>query len=93
MNWNSVRFKPPPAFDSEIPWRVELRTCELQITDEQNTAFNIFGLLMSRIIQTQKLNFYIPMSKLQENFENAHKRDAVTKELFWFRKDFSYSKY
>ena len=92
MNWNSVRFKPPPSFDSDLPWRVELRTCELQTTDAENTAFNIFALLMNRMIQTHKLNFYIPMSKLQENFVNAQKRDAVTKEQFWFRKDFSYSK-
>lgn len=28
-NWNSVRFKPPPDFNSEIPWRVEFRTLEV----------------------------------------------------------------
>jgi glutamate--cysteine ligase catalytic subunit len=28
-NWNSVRFKPPPSINSEIPWRVEFRTMEV----------------------------------------------------------------
>ena len=31
-NWNAVRLKPPPKYDSEIGWRVELRTCELSLT-------------------------------------------------------------
>jgi glutamate--cysteine ligase catalytic subunit len=28
-NWNSVRFKPPPGLESDIPWRVEFRTLEV----------------------------------------------------------------
>ncbi len=28
-NWNSVRLKAPPAFDSPIGWRVEFRTMEV----------------------------------------------------------------
>lgn len=28
-NWNSVRFKPPPSFNSKIGWRVEFRTMEI----------------------------------------------------------------
>jgi len=89
-NWNSVRFKPPPSFDSKIPWRVELRTCDVQPNDEQNTAFDILAVLLVKLIREFNLNFYIPMTKLQENFESAQKRNAVLTEKFWFRKDFSY---
>ena len=91
-NWNSVRFKPPPAFDSKIPWRVDLRTCDAQPTDEENTAFDVLALILVKLIREYKLNFYIPMTKLQENFQRAQKRNAVLTEKFWFRKDFSYSK-
>ena len=65
-NWNSVRFKPPPSFSTEIGWRVELRTAELQIKDIENAALDLFALLIVRMIQTFNLNFYIPMSKVKE---------------------------
>lgn len=48
-NWNSMRFKlPPPGTD--IGWRVEFRTMELQLTDFENAAFSIFTILISRVI-------------------------------------------
>jgi glutamate--cysteine ligase catalytic subunit len=28
-NWNSLRFKPPPAQNSKIGWRVEFRTMDI----------------------------------------------------------------
>jgi glutamate--cysteine ligase catalytic subunit len=28
-NWNSLRFKPPPSFESDIGWRVEFRPMDL----------------------------------------------------------------
>jgi len=85
-NWNSVRFKPPPSFTSEIGWRVELRTAELQIKDIENASLDLFALLIVRMIQKFNLNFYIPMSKLNENFERALQQNAVVRQKFWFRK-------
>ena len=32
------------------------------------------------------LNTYIPMSKVDQNMELAHRRDAVRNERFWFRR-------
>ena len=61
-NWNSVRFKPPPSMNSEIGWRVELRPCEIQLTDEENTSFILFALLITRYILKMHPNFYIPIS-------------------------------
>eukprot|EP00331_Platyophrya_macrostoma_P009164 CAMPEP_0176425816 /NCGR_PEP_ID=MMETSP0127-20121128/11595_1 /TAXON_ID=938130 /ORGANISM="Platyophrya macrostoma, Strain WH" /LENGTH=636 /DNA_ID=CAMNT_0017807011 /DNA_START=33 /DNA_END=1943 /DNA_ORIENTATION=+ len=89
-NWNSVRFKPPPSFESPIGWRVELRTAELQIKDIENASLDLFALLIVRMIQRFKLNFYIPMSKLNENFERASKQNAVINQKFWFRKSNEY---
>jgi len=86
-NWNSVRFKPPPSYDSEVGWRVELRTAESGITPEENVAYTMFSLLMVKAILKYNLNFYIPISKVDENFARGHKMDSILKEKFWFRKN------
>lgn len=78
-NWNSVRFKPPPTMDSDIGWRVEFRTMESQITDDENAAFLILSLILVRMFyESDELNFYIPMSKVDENFASAKTMSAVT---------------
>eukprot|EP00741_Cyanophora_paradoxa_P021342 tig00021348_g20601.t1 len=87
-NWNTVRFKPPPP-GTEIGWRVEFRSMEVQLTDFENAAFVVFTVLLSRIILYFDLNFYIPISKVDENMEKAHIRGAVNTEKFWFRKHIS----
>ena len=85
-NWNSVRFKPPPP-GSDIGWRVEFRPLEVQITDFENAAFNVFVMLICRLILVQKLNLYIPISKVDENMAVAHRRGSVLMEKFFFRTD------
>ncbi|KAG8928419.1 hypothetical protein FRC02_006912, partial [Tulasnella sp. 418] len=101
-NWQSLRFKPPPA-NSPIGWRVEFRSMEVQMTDFENAAFSIFIVLLSRTILSFGLNFYIPISKasrylvvygsrskhspqVDENMKRAQKRSAATNQKFWFRK-------
>mmetsp|Transcript_962 Transcript_962/g.1358 ORF Transcript_962/g.1358 Transcript_962/m.1358 type:complete len:854 (-) Transcript_962:240-2801(-) len=88
-NWQSVRFKPPP--DSSIGWRVEFRTMEVQITDFENAAFTVFVALVSRAILAFGLNLYIPISKVDINMKTAHKRDSVTADKFFWRKDVGHS--
>ncbi|KDQ08172.1 hypothetical protein BOTBODRAFT_118965 [Botryobasidium botryosum FD-172 SS1] len=85
-NWQAVRFKIPPP-NSPIGWRVEFRTMEVQLTDFENAAFAVFLILLSRAIVKYGVNFYIPISLVDENMERAQKRSAVTEEKFWFRKD------
>lgn len=84
-NWQHMRFKPPPA-DNSIGWRVEFRPMEIQITDFENAAFAVFIVLVTRAILSFDLNFYIPIVKVDENMETAHRRDAVLNEKFHFRK-------
>ena len=85
-NWQHMRFKAPPA-DHDIGWRVEFRPMEIQITDFENAAFSVFIVLITRAILSFDLNFYIPITRVDENMETAHVRDAVTKKKFWFRKN------
>jgi glutamate--cysteine ligase catalytic subunit len=84
-NWQHIRFKPPPP-GSDIGWRVEFRPMEIQITDFENAAFSIFMVLITRAILSFNLNFYMPITRVSENMETAHVRDAVSTEKFWFRK-------
>lgn len=84
-NWQHIRFKPPPH-DRDTGWRVEFRPMEIQITDFENAAFSVFLVLVTRAILSFDLNFYIPISKVTENMQTAHARDAVLNERFYFRK-------
>lgn len=85
-NWNTVRFKPPPP-GTGIGWRTEFRSMEVGLTDFENAAFSVFMVILSRVILAFKLNFYVPMSKVDENMETAHMRDAVNTQSFYFRKN------
>lgn len=86
-NWQHMRFKPPPPDNPNIGWRVEFRSMEIQLTDFENAAFSIFIVLLSRVILSFDLNFYLPIPRTTENMETAHNRDAVLNDKFWFRKD------
>ena len=86
-NWQTVRFKPPPPVSSvPLGWRVEFRTMEVQLTDMENAAYTVFVALISRAILFLNLNFYLPISRVDENLKRAHTRDAVNKEKFYWRK-------
>jgi len=85
-NWQTVRFKPPPPhLESIIGWRVEFRPMELNFTDFENAAHAVFVSLLMRIIREYDLNLYMPLSKVDENMNRAHKRGAVQEQKFWFR--------
>ncbi|KAF4621325.1 hypothetical protein D9613_000487 [Agrocybe pediades] len=80
-NWQTLRFKPPPP-NSDIGWRVEFRSMEVQMTDFENAAFAVFVVLLSRAILSFNLNFYV-----DENMARAQQRDASVSNKFFFRKD------
>lgn len=86
-NWNSVRFKPPPSLDSNIGWRVEFRTLDVQITDYENAAYITLVNLMTKVINDFDVNLSLPISLSDVNMERAHAVDAVTKQKFWFRRN------
>ncbi|XP_063298999.1 glutamate--cysteine ligase catalytic subunit [Pelobates fuscus] len=85
-NWQTMRFKPPPP-NSDIGWRVEFRPMEVQLTDFENSAYVVFVVLLTRVILSYKLDFLIPLSKVDDNMKEAQKRDAVRQGMFYFKKD------
>lgn len=93
-NWQTLRFKPAtqaatPDNDKVPGWRVEFRSMEIQITDFENAAFSTFIALIGQAIlnHPDALNFYIPISKIEENMKLAHKRDSTINDKFYFKKN------
>ncbi|WVR06617.1 hypothetical protein IAU60_003649 [Kwoniella sp. DSM 27419] len=85
-NWQTIRFKPPPV-NSPIGWRVEFRSMEVQMTDYENAAFSIFIVLLTRAIISFDLNFYMPISKVDENMQRGQQRNAAMANKYFFRKN------
>ena len=46
-------------------------------------------VLFTRVVLSFNYNLLIPISKVDENMRRAHKRDALLKEKFWFRRNIS----
>ncbi|ELA46697.1 hypothetical protein VCUG_01847 [Vavraia culicis subsp. floridensis] len=67
-NWRSVRFKIP----LDDGWRVELRTMEIQPSVFENSAIVGFVMLLVQYILKKRVNFYVPMSRVNENFRRAN---------------------
>lgn len=88
-----MRFKPPPKQVEEsgdISWRVEFRSMEAQLTDEENALFMFLVHCFVVILEDDhcfNLNLYMPISKIDENFQRSYKRDAITEQKFYFRKN------
>eukprot|EP01065_Artemidia_motanka_P006048 TRINITY_DN1293_c4_g2_i2.p1 TRINITY_DN1293_c4_g2~~TRINITY_DN1293_c4_g2_i2.p1 ORF type:complete len:730 (+),score=281.11 TRINITY_DN1293_c4_g2_i2:64-2253(+) len=87
-NWQSMRFKPPPPKDAgtEIGWRVEFRVLDTQMSNFENAAFATFIILLARAITKFDLDFYMPLTKVDENTARAHRRDAVRSRTFTMKK-------
>ena len=86
-NWFDVRLKPPPFLDSEMGWRVEFRTCEIQPSQKSNAMVALAISTLARMLKCNELNlnFYLPISKGEINFERADLPYAATKQRFFWR--------
>ena len=60
---------------------------EVQMTDFENAAFAVFVVLLTRVVMSMNLSFYLPISKVDENMQRAHHRGALRTEKFYFRRD------
>ena len=74
-----MRFKPPPSLESNIGWRVEFRTMDIQLTDFENSAFIVVLGLILNVINNFDVNFIMPITQIDENMERAEKVEAYTK--------------
>lgn len=98
-NWQTLRFKPPALYPAGINqeqlaqkpgWRVEFRPMEIQLNDFENAAYSVFLILISKAILKYNPDFYIPILKIDENMEIAHKVDAAIHEKFWFKNPYKW---
>lgn len=80
-----MRLKPPPSVDSEIGWRVEFRTMDIQLTDYENSAMIVLLLMLNNVINNFDVDFIVPISKVDENMERAHDVDAILNQKFWVK--------
>ena len=53
------------------------------MTDFENAAYSVFVILLARAILAMGLNFYTPLSYVEENMRRAESIDAVMAEKFW----------
>ena len=90
-NWRSVRWKLPSADikrDKSAPgWRLEMRTLEMQMSDFENAAYIIFTILLSRALIAKGLNFYMPISMVEKNFERSKIGNACLNQKFFMRNE------
>lgn len=84
-NWQTMRFKPPPPGGS-IGWRIEFRPMEIQLTDFENAAFSVCIALLTRVVLELGVDWYMPISLVDENLQRAQQRDAVHTQRFHFRR-------
>ena len=66
-----MRFKPPPSAESKIGWRIEFRTMDLQLTDYENAALAIAVSMLVNVVNHFNVDFIIPISDIDKNFEKA----------------------
>ncbi|KAM0677821.1 hypothetical protein BDAP_001672 [Binucleata daphniae] len=73
-NWRSMRFKLPSQNGNlkESGWKVEVRPMEIQPTAYENSSYCVFVILLSKAIIKYNLNFYMPLSLIDENFRKAN---------------------
>ncbi len=93
-NWNDVRFKPPTDLTGKSShWLVEFRPMDSPLLAKEKTAMIFWSTLFHRMIINKELgvNFYLPISKINKNFEVAIRRGSQTNFKFYFRKYFSKS--
>lgn len=86
-NWNSLRFKPPRVQDNDNCFKIEIRPCDLQLTPFENAAMMTFCIIYSQMVLKKDVNFIIPITKVDKNFEKAHDFNAFECQLFSFRVD------
>ncbi|OAG32160.1 glutamate--cysteine ligase catalytic subunit [Nematocida displodere] len=98
-NWRSMRLKSPKIDDlSAGGWLVEVRPMEIQPTSFENAAYSIFVVLFSRMVLSLNMTFYLPISKVDENFTTANTPQTIPQttdewlhyeeiQKFWYREN------
>lgn len=87
-NWNDIRLKFPKDYQENIGFLVEFRPMDNPITYKEKMAFIFFVTLFRRMISDKKLglNFYLPITKINENYNRCILKDAFYSQKQYFRK-------
>lgn len=80
-NWNTVRLKIPVP--EVCGWRVEFRPMELQKDDVSNGHIIVFMNLLVRTLTKLRPDWYIPISKVDENMKSSQKMDSIKEQFYW----------
>ncbi|UKK01543.2 glutamate--cysteine ligase [Theileria orientalis] len=101
-NWTSVRLNHPKYLESDphssdskpekIPWRVEFRPLDIQLTDEENAMFICVVSYVVKVLLLKRLNLYMPISLVDINTEVSSKIESCHRDLFYFREDVTTNK-
>ncbi|BAM41517.1 uncharacterized protein TOT_030000779 [Theileria orientalis strain Shintoku] len=101
-NWASVRLNHPKILESrahssdskpeKIPWRVEFRPMDIQLTDEENSMFICVVAYLVKVLLLKRLNLYMPISLVDINTEISSKIESCHRDLFYFREDITSNK-
>jgi len=57
---------------------------DIQLTDFENTCLIVALGLLVNVINHFDVNFIMPVTKVDENMDRAHKRDSILNQKFWF---------
>ena len=58
---------------------------DIQMTDFENSAYIVTLGMMLNVLNSYNINMIMPISKIDENMDKAHLRDAVLNQKFWFK--------
>ncbi|BAM41516.1 uncharacterized protein TOT_030000778 [Theileria orientalis strain Shintoku] len=75
-----------------LPWRVEFRPMDIQLTDEENSMFICVVAYLVKVLLLKRLNLYMPISLVDINTEISSKIESCHRDLFYFREDITSNK-
>jgi len=84
-NWNALRFKPPNPSDKDHLYKIEIRPCDLQMTELENASIVTFVMLYIELIKNYDVNFILPLNLSEENFNNSVLNDSCSNGRFYWR--------
>lgn len=85
-----MRIKPPGDYHSDIGWLLEFRCMDCPITEVEKSALVFLTTLFMRIVtdKDMNVNFYVPISVVDSNYNVAMKRESIKKGHLIVRKNF-----
>lgn len=89
-NWHSMRLKPPSSYDSKLGWLLEFRCLDSPVTEIEKSLLIFIVTLFYRIVSDpkMKINFYMPISLVDINFQRSFQRNSLINQKFYFRRHF-----